>query len=88
MWHSRATDPAICNHASCLRTPRTAYYDSKGHLVTQRWRIAHHYLRTWFVLDVICVIPYDLITAGTMGFLSMLKVAVGVGGGVGCSAPP
>ncbi|KAG2442021.1 hypothetical protein HYH02_009813 [Chlamydomonas schloesseri] len=53
---------------------RTAYYDSKGHLVTERWRIARHYLRTWFVLDVICVIPYDLITAGTMGFLSMLKL--------------
>ncbi|KXZ53940.1 hypothetical protein GPECTOR_6g858 [Gonium pectorale] len=53
---------------------RTAYYDSKGHLVTERWRIARHYLRTWFLLDVICVIPYDLITAGTMGFLSMLKL--------------
>ncbi|KAG2496753.1 hypothetical protein HYH03_005162 [Edaphochlamys debaryana] len=53
---------------------RTAYYDSKGHLVADRWRIARHYLKTWFVLDVICVIPYDLITAGTMGFLSMLKL--------------
>ncbi|GFR51910.1 hypothetical protein Agub_g14394, partial [Astrephomene gubernaculifera] len=53
---------------------RTAYYDSKGHLVTARWRIARHYLQTWFLLDLICVIPYDLITAGTMGFLSMLKL--------------
>ncbi|EFJ48067.1 hypothetical protein VOLCADRAFT_117675 [Volvox carteri f. nagariensis] len=53
---------------------RTAYYDSKGHLVTERWRIARHYLKTWFLLDLICIIPYDLITAGTMGFLSMLKL--------------
>ncbi|GLI64373.1 hypothetical protein VaNZ11_007619, partial [Volvox africanus] len=53
---------------------RTAYYDSKGYLVTERWRIARHYLKTWFLLDLVCVIPYDLITAGTMGFLSMLKL--------------
>ncbi len=60
---------------TCYSVPhRTAYYDSKGHLVTQRWRIARHYAKTWFVLDLICVIPYDIITAGTMGFLSMLKV--------------
>ena len=55
-------------------THRTAYYDSKGQLVCERWRIARHYLRSWFVLDVICVIPYDLLTQGTMEFLSMLKV--------------
>ncbi|GIL83599.1 hypothetical protein Vretifemale_12379, partial [Volvox reticuliferus] len=53
---------------------RTAYYDSKGYLVTERWRIARHYLKTWFLLDLVCVIPYDIITAGTMGFLSMLKL--------------
>lgn len=66
--HCLATLNAVC------LAPRTAYYDSKGHLVTERWRIARHYAKTWFVLDVICVIPYDIITAGTMGFLSMLKV--------------
>lgn len=28
---------------------RTAYYDSMGNLVTDRLRIARHYLRTWCV---------------------------------------
>eukprot|EP00201_Polytomella_parva_P007092 CAMPEP_0175083354 /NCGR_PEP_ID=MMETSP0052_2-20121109/27331_1 /TAXON_ID=51329 ORGANISM="Polytomella parva, Strain SAG 63-3" /NCGR_SAMPLE_ID=MMETSP0052_2 /ASSEMBLY_ACC=CAM_ASM_000194 /LENGTH=211 /DNA_ID=CAMNT_0016354785 /DNA_START=1 /DNA_END=632 /DNA_ORIENTATION=+ len=53
---------------------RTAYYDSKGRLVSERGRIARHYARTWFLLDFICVVPYDLLTQGTMSFLSMLKI--------------
>lgn len=54
---------------------RTAYYDSRGNLVANRRRIALHYIKGWFIIDAISVVPFDLITAGAMGFLSMLKVS-------------
>lgn len=53
---------------------RTAYYDSMGNLVTDRARIARHYARTWFAFDLVSVVPFDLLTTGTLGFLSMLKL--------------
>ena len=34
---------------------RTAYYDPKGLLVTDRRSIAINYVRTWFFLDVVSV---------------------------------
>jgi hypothetical protein len=57
-----------------INTCRTAYYDSVGNLVSSRARIAKHYAKTWFLLDLISVVPFDLLTEGAFSFLSMLKV--------------
>jgi hypothetical protein len=38
----------------------TAYYE-KGKIVTDHGKIVHHYLRTWFVLDIVCTVPFDWI---------------------------
>lgn len=35
----------------------SAYEDDKGRLVTNRRRIASHYLRSWFLLDLLAVVP-------------------------------
>ncbi|MEW5309292.1 MAG: hypothetical protein WDW38_001188 [Sanguina aurantia] len=53
---------------------RTAYYNRRGLLIVDRGTIARRYLRTWFLIDLLSVIPYDQIFDGSWGFLSMLKL--------------
>jgi hypothetical protein len=40
---------------------RTAYFDAEGVLVTNPWRVALRYLKTWFTLDFLATFPYDVI---------------------------
>jgi voltage-gated potassium channel len=44
---------------------RTAYY-YRGELVTDRRTITRHYLRTWFVVDLISLFPFDLLTGSIL----------------------
>lgn len=39
---------------------RTAYIDKMGNLVTNKRMIAHNYLKRWFLIDLISVIPLHL----------------------------
>ncbi|MDC0510887.1 ion transporter [bacterium] len=41
---------------------RTSYYDSEGILVISYNTIAGHYLRTWFIVDVVSCIPFQWIS--------------------------
>ena len=41
--------------------PYRESYRNGGHLVKSHSQIAHHYLRTWFLIDLISVIPVDTI---------------------------
>ena len=43
--------------------------------MTDRWRIAYHYAVTWFIIDLVAVIPFDYIQ------LQGDSVEVGVNGG-------
>ncbi len=52
---------------------RTAQYDSKGHLVTDRRVLAKQYLSGWFFLDVLSVVPFDLIIDEWSTMTSMVK---------------
>lgn len=36
----------------------TAYFDEQS-LIVSRWRIAKHYLRTWFIVDFLSCFPFD-----------------------------
>ena len=38
-----------------------AYYDAEGKLVIQRKKIAIKYLTSWFLLDLITIIPFSLL---------------------------
>ncbi len=40
---------------------RTCYVDASARLVRDGHQIALHYLRTWFAVDLIATIPFDLI---------------------------
>lgn len=42
----------------------TAFYDDEGRLVTGRRAIAKRYLSTWFLVDLVAVFPYRLLSGG------------------------
>ncbi len=50
----------------------SAYYDRIERLVSNRREIACSYLRSWFVLDVISVIPLSLIFSNSANQLGKL----------------
>lgn len=39
----------------------SAYYTENGELVTDRKKITFNYLRTWFVLDILAIFPFQYI---------------------------
>mmetsp|Transcript_34187 Transcript_34187/g.6166 ORF Transcript_34187/g.6166 Transcript_34187/m.6166 type:complete len:108 (+) Transcript_34187:406-729(+) len=40
----------------------SAYYDDSGNIITDRKKIAINYFKTWFFIDIVACIPFDLIT--------------------------
>jgi hypothetical protein len=59
---TQRTQPFAALHVShsCLSCS-TAYENDDGHIVTQRCLIAKHYLRGWFIIDLVAVLPYSYI---------------------------
>lgn len=53
---------------------RTSYIDSDECLVLYGKRIAIHYLRTWFTLDFVSSVPWDLITSGLLPGMQPAKL--------------
>eukprot|EP00928_Gymnodinium_smaydae_P099194 TRINITY_DN9397_c0_g4_i1.p1 TRINITY_DN9397_c0_g4~~TRINITY_DN9397_c0_g4_i1.p1 ORF type:complete len:745 (+),score=88.97 TRINITY_DN9397_c0_g4_i1:61-2235(+) len=51
---------------------RTSYIDNDEITVKNGWKIGCHYLRTWFLLDLVSSVPWDYVTAG---FLPNLQSA-------------
>ena len=37
----------------------TMYHDDDGRLIKTRSRIAKRYIRGWFLIDVVTILPYD-----------------------------
>ncbi len=58
----------------------TSPYREGRRLVTDRGQIAKHYVRTWFIIDLLATIPFDLLTLGmpipasTMRILRLLRI--------------
>ena len=46
---------------------RTAYFSSRGVLVSRPRAVAKHYLKTWFVIDFISAFPLDLVVLIFLG---------------------
>lgn len=40
---------------------RTTYVDQNDEVVTQQSRIAKHYIKGWFPIDLFAAIPFDLL---------------------------
>ena len=56
-------------------TFNSAFYDSDYHLIHKRKQIASHYIRTWFLIDVFAVIPFDLMMQGEPQYNDMARLA-------------
>lgn len=56
---------------------RSAYYDSAGHLIVDTAKIRKHYLRGWFFVDFVCVLP--------LGYFSYFTAGEGEGEGTSSS---
>eukprot|EP00931_Biecheleriopsis_adriatica_P082730 TRINITY_DN5617_c0_g2_i2.p1 TRINITY_DN5617_c0_g2~~TRINITY_DN5617_c0_g2_i2.p1 ORF type:complete len:752 (+),score=108.75 TRINITY_DN5617_c0_g2_i2:38-2293(+) len=51
----------------------TSYLEN-DRMVTSSWKVAAHYLRTWFMFDVVASIPWDLLSDSLLPSLQSLKV--------------
>ncbi|KAG8183171.1 hypothetical protein JTE90_013690 [Oedothorax gibbosus] len=59
---------------------RTTYVNSNDEVVSHPGKIALHYLRGWFIIDVVAAIPFDLLLVGknsdeTTTLIGLLKTA-------------
>ena len=56
---------------------RTGYLDEEGKLVLNRMKIALLYTRGWFVIDLISVLPFDMLiaTETNSGASSLLQMS-------------
>jgi Ion transport protein len=65
---------SIRSRLVCRVNFRTAYVDEDACLVVSRSAIMRHYLRTWFVFDIISVFPFDLLLASNaLGVVHLVK---------------
>jgi len=55
-------------------TFNSAFYDEDFQIVSDRKLIAINYIRSWFLVDLFAIIPFDLIS-GTMDYNEMAKLA-------------
>ena len=39
----------------------SSYYDNQLELIEDRWVIAQNYLRGWFAIDMIAIIPFEIV---------------------------
>lgn len=46
---------------------RSAYYDEDGLLESSKKKIIFKYLKGWFIIDLLTVIPFDYIEANSGG---------------------
>jgi hypothetical protein len=52
-----------------------AYYDDDYNLITDRKRISRNYLFSWFLIDVVAVIPISLILQSGQDYNSLARLA-------------
>lgn len=52
----------------------SAYYDIETNLIDKRRQIAMNYVQGWFIIDILAIIPFDLILEAT-DFNQMIRVA-------------
>lgn len=43
---------------------RTTFVNTNDEVVSGPWKIAVHYLRGWFIIDLVAAIPFDLLLYG------------------------
>ena len=54
---------------------QTAYYDEDVELIDDRKQIAKTYLRGWFTVDLLAIIPFDKIIRSAQDYNQLARVA-------------
>lgn len=55
---------------------QSCYYDDEFVIVENRWMIAKEYLRGWFLVDLVAIVPFDSIfKASGAGSVDMIRLA-------------
>ncbi len=52
---------------------RTAFIDEQGRLITKSSAICQRYLRSWFFIDFISILPFEFFGSGRSHFFKLLK---------------
>jgi len=60
---------------------RTTYVNKNDEVVSAPSKIALHYFRGWFLIDLVAAIPFDLLIAGSSAETDEVRVDDLVGGG-------
>lgn len=60
-------------------TLRTAYYGDNGKLVKDRWSIGANYLRGWFAIDFVTLVPFEFLLSNTLNMSTAGSVQASVG---------
>jgi len=75
-WLNRCSD--ACFLWDMVLAFQTSYFDGdRGEWETRKRAVATHYLKTWFLLDLLSLIPYGLLTdlnLGQAGFLRIIRL--------------
>lgn len=58
-----------------LITFNSAFYDNFGVLVSRRRQVTLKYLKSWFAIDLVSCIPFNLISGSKKGYNSLLRLA-------------
>ena len=59
VWSNRVTDLLfLCDIFVVFNS---AFYDDDLKLVEDRWKICYSYLTGWFLIDFVCIIPFDML---------------------------
>ena len=53
----------------------SAYVNSDDDLITDRRKIACHYLRSWFIIDFVSILPISIIIKNAGDFNSLARIA-------------
>ena len=53
----------------------TAYYDDDFSIISDRKLIAINYLKTWFTIDILAIIPFEIFTNNNKGYNDIVRLA-------------
>ena len=72
LWVNRIID--IIFFIDILLTFNSAVYDEHVDIIEERKEIARRYIRTWFFVDLISIIPFELFLGNINDMNSMIKI--------------
>jgi hypothetical protein len=74
-WTIAATVVDLVFFCDIILTFYTAYYDQDDNLVVNKKKIACHYLKGWFILDFVSIIPVSYMLQTDNNYTSLVRLS-------------